>query len=77
VLYTEFDLFGSTLVDFIWLLMFEVRSFEQREIPFFLFIDMDVVYLLGRVFLFDKILDYLSTVYFLLEFAVLRLLEVE
>jgi len=40
-------------------------------------IDIDVASLLGRVFLFDKILDYFKIVYFLFEFAVFKLLEVE
>jgi len=70
-------LLGSTLVDFIWLFIFEPKSLEQREIPFFLLIDIDVASLLGRVFLFDKILDYFKIVYFLFEFAVFKLLEVE
>jgi len=50
---------------------------EHREIPFFLLIDIEVASLLGRVFLFDNILDYFNIVYFLFELAVFKLLEVE
>jgi hypothetical protein len=79
VLYTELVLFWSTLVDLIWDFTFKLNYFEQSEIPFFLFIDIDVayLYLLGRVFLFDKIFDYFNKVYFLFEFAVFKLFAVE
>lgn len=79
VLYTELVLLGSTLVDFTWLFVFEQNYLEQSEIPFFLFNDIEVAYryLLGRVFLFDNIFDSFSKVYFLFEFAVFKLLEVE
>ena len=73
-------MFGSTLVDFIWLLAFEFKSFEQSEMPFFLFIDIEVAYrslLFGTVFLLERIFDSLRRVYFLFEFAVFRLFDVE
>lgn len=79
MLYTEFVLLGSTLVDFMWLFAFELNYFEHKDIPFFLFIDIDVVSLsrLGNVFLLDSIFDSFNNVYFLFEFAVFKLLEVE
>ncbi len=57
--------------------MFELKSFEHKDIPFFLLIDIEVVYRLGNVFLLDNIFDSFKIVYFLFEFAVLRLFEVE
>lgn len=57
--------------------MFEPKSLEQSEIPFFLLIDIDVTSLLGSVFLFDNIFDSFKIVYFLFEFAVFKLFEVE
>lgn len=79
MLYTEFVLLGSTLVDFTWLLPFDMNYFEHNDIPFFLLIDIEVASLsrLGKVFLFDKIFDSFSNVYFLFEFAVFKLLDVE
>ena len=71
---------GSTLVDLIWLLVLELKSFEQSEIPFFLLMDIDVdslSLLFGTVFLFERILDSFRRVYFLFEFAVFKLLDVE
>ena len=73
-------MFGSTLVDLIWLLVLELKSFEQSEIPFFLLMDIDVdslSLLFGTVFLFERILDSFRRVYFLFEFAVFKLLDVE
>ena len=65
-----------------WVLVldtFEFIYFEHKEIPFFLFTETEVVslYLFGIVFLFDTDLFYLKIVYFLLEFAVFKLFEVE
>jgi hypothetical protein len=58
----------------------ELKSFEQSEIPFFLLMDIDVdslSLLFGTVFLFERILDSFRRVYFLFEFAVFKLLDVE
>jgi hypothetical protein len=53
-------------------------SFEHKEMPFFLFIDIELVSLPINVFLFDdKVFVYLKIAYFLFEFAVFKLLEVE
>ena len=47
--------------------------------PFFLFKDIEVAYLslLGKVFLLERIFDSFRSVYFLFEFAVFKLFEVE
>lgn len=68
---------GSTLVDLICVFKLELNYLEQREIPFFLLIEIEVASLFGKVFLLDNIFDSLRMVYFLFEFAVLRLFDVE
>lgn len=48
---------------------------EHNDMPFFLL--MDSLYLSSTPFLFDKVLESLKIVYFLVELAVFKLLEVE